>query len=145
MSDRKYRQSGYKDEREAGTGTRRGEAQPRQREREGPRGRGLGAPTKSVLRCSRCGAPVSAVPSPEDVCRSCESDLHTCTNCRHFDSAAPKECRKPVEVRVAVKAKKNDCGLFEPKQVMEFASDAARGGTKGARDAKAAFDDLFDF
>lgn len=140
MSDRKYRQSGYKDDGAVGGSER---SHPRRPAREGPRGRGLGAPTKSVLKCARCGAHVDSVPSPEDACRDCGSDLHTCTNCRHFDSSAPNECRQAIEVRVAAKAKENDCDLFAPKLVQEFAGDSAPGGTK--RDAKAAFDDLFKF
>jgi len=51
-----------------------------------------------------------------------------------------------VEIRVTAKAKKNECGFFEPKWLQEFASDVAPGGTKpDARDAKTAFDELFDF
>ncbi|MCP4205325.1 MAG: hypothetical protein GY769_25725 [bacterium] len=140
MSDRKYRQSGYQDD---GDADRRSQNRPRGQPNEGPRGRGLGAPTASVLKCSRCGAKVSSLPSPGDLCRSCGSDLHTCTNCRHFDTSAPNECRQPVEVRVAAKAKGNDCSHFEPKVVQEFAADSSSSGT--ATDAKAAFDDLFNF
>ncbi len=147
MSDRKYRQRGYDDDRrfapESGSGPR---ARPRQEPRGGPRGRGLGAPKKSILKCSRCGAPVGSVPDHEDSCKSCGSDLHTCTNCRHFDSAALNECRQPVETRVTAKAKNNECGFFEPKWLQESASDVAPGDTKpDARDAKAAFDELFNF
>ena len=151
MSDRKYRQRGYEDDREAARqfvpeSGNRPQARPRQEARGGPRGRGLGAPKKSVLKCARCGAPVGSVPDHEDSCKSCGSDLHTCTNCRHFDSAALNECRQPVEIRVTAKAKKNECGFFEPKWLQEFASDVAPGGTKpDARDAKTAFDELFDF
>lgn len=142
MPDRKYRQSGYQDER-AGGGS---QARPRRESREGPRGRGLGAPTRSVLKCSRCGAQVGSVPVHEDSCKSCGAALHTCTNCRHLDSAAPNECRQPIEIRVTAKANRNDCGFFEPKLVQEFASDSASGGAQGdSRDAKTAFDNLFDF
>ena len=64
MSDRKYRQRGYQDD------------EPRERSRstpssprEGPRGRGLGAPTRSVFRCHDCGTAASRVDvSPGDSC-----------------------------------------------------------------------------
>lgn len=144
MSDKKYRQSGYDDDRGDARGSKtasRGGARPDSR--EGPRGRGLGKPTKTVSRCSRCGSTTGPEPAPEDSCKSCGSDLHTCTNCRHFDSSAPNECRQPVETRIAAKAKENECGFFATKQVQEFASDATPGGSK--MDAKSAFDDLFDF
>jgi len=141
MSDRKYRQRGYDDD----GGGRRGESSPHspREQREGPRGRGLGAPGKAVLKCSRCGAALASTPVEEATCTDCGSDLHTCTNCRHFDSSARFECRQPVDARVPSKAKNNDCGLFEPKLVQEVGSRAASG--ESSRDAKSAFDDLFDF
>jgi len=140
MSARKYRQSGYQDD---AASNERTVARPARQPVEGPRGRGLGAPTQSVLKCARCGKRVESEVSTETVCRGCGSDLHTCTNCRHFDSSAANECRENVDVRISAKARKNECSHFEPKLVQEFAPDAGSGGTN--RDAKAAFDDLFNF
>ena len=138
---RKYRQRGYQDDGgDAGRG--RGSGAPRER-REGPRGRGLGKPTATVFKCARCGARVLDVEvALNAICRECGSDLHTCTNCRWFDSSAPKECRQPIEERIASKAKRNECELFAAKTVQEFASDSSGPAPS---DAKAAFDDLFDF
>jgi hypothetical protein len=109
--------------------------------REGPRGRGLGAPTAETFRCAACGRqarpPVAAELAA--VCSSCGADLHTCTHCRHFDSSSPFECRKPIQVRVRAKAKRNECELFEAKVTVESGSDSGRPA-----DPKAAFDALFD-
>jgi len=139
MPDRKYRQSGYQDSGGTDTGSPK---RPKRAQKEGPRGRGLGARTVSVLKCSRCGTKMSAAPSALDVCKDCGADLHTCTNCKHFDSSAPKECRQPIGTRIAAKAKANDCEFFEPKALQEFAPSTPGGS---AADAKTAFDDLFDF
>ena len=138
MSDRKYRQRGYMDD-GGGERPRRGPGAPRPR-REGPRGRGLGRPTAEVFRCATCGKQVTA-PGGEltAACSACGADLHTCTNCRHFDSSAPMECRKEPPRRIAGKAKNNDCELFEAKVTQEFGSDSDRPS-----DPKAAFDALFD-
>ena len=100
----------------------------------------MGTPTKSSSACSRCGAGISAPIEPESTCPSCSSDLHTCTNCRHFDTSVANECREPTAERVARKARRNTCDLFAPKIVKEFESDS--GG--GSDDPKAAFDALFD-
>ena len=139
MTDRKYRQRGYQDDggREK---ARRRPAAPRPR-REGPRGRGLGAPTAEIFRCATCGQRSTAPGTAETiaVCSSCGADLHTCTNCRHFDSSAPLECRRPVPERIGAKAKSNECELFEAKVTKEFGSDSGRPD-----DPKAAFDALFD-
>lgn len=124
---------------EGDRGERRGPAAPR-REREGPRGRGLGAPTSEVFRCARCGRQASP-PAAEDhaaVCASCDADLHTCTHCRHFDSSAPRECRQPVPERIAAKDRRNECELFAPRVTVEQGSDSGRPA-----DPKAAFDALF--
>ena len=109
--------------------------------REGPRGRGLGAPTAELFRCATCGRQ-AADPGPGETaaaCSSCGADLHTCTNCRHFDSSAPMECRQPVPQRIGAKAKGNECELFEAKVTKEFGSDSGRPD-----DPRAAFDALFD-
>ena len=120
---------------------RRGTGGPRPR-REGPRGRGLGAPTAEAFRCAVCGKPAAApdVGETTAACPACGADLHTCTNCRHFDTSAPFECRKPLTQRIAGKAKNNECELFEAKVTQEVGSDSGRPA-----DPKAAFDSLFDF
>ena len=134
---RKYRQRGYQDEepRERRSGTAPPAGRP-----DGPRGRGLGRPTETVFRCARCGAKQEvAAAAVGTACGSCGSDLHSCTNCRHFDSGAPNECRAGVSERIARKASGNDCDLFEVKATREVAADEAKPS-----DAKAAFDALFD-
>lgn len=138
MSDRKYRQKGYQDEDRNRGGSRSGRAPETA---DGPRGRGLGAPTEGVVKCARCGVRVSAIARPDQTCAGCGSDLHTCSNCRHFDPSAVNECRRPIEARIASKSKRNRCDEFESKVIQQHGSDT-RGGV---RDAKAAFDDLFDF
>lgn len=138
MSDRKYRQRGYQEtgDRERG---RKGPPRPKQR-REGPRGRGLGTPTATVFRCAVCGhkQPAPEVDAFDAVCAKCGTDLRTCTHCVHFDTSAPRECRKPVPERITGKAKRNRCELFEPKAAKEFGQDKM-----SPDEARAAFDALF--
>jgi len=143
MSDRKYRHRGYQDtDRPAEPRPEQRSEQQTPRERpEGPRGRGLGAPTETVFRCRVCGNKVqfSGVMPFEMTCEGCSNDLHTCSNCLHFDPSRPNECRKPVLQRVVSKTKRNACQLFTPNAVQEFASDL-RAATTSPR---AAFDSLF--
>ena len=139
MCSRKYRQKGYMED--AG-GEKRKRGRP-QRENIGrPRGRGLGAPTATVFRCARCGGKqnLSASLTTAATCLACGKDLHTCTNCLHFDTGSPNECREAVPLRIAKKATRNECGLFAPKLVQEFEADSGK-----PNDPKAAFDSLFDF
>ena len=137
MSDRKYRQRGYQDDEPREKRSR--PSGPRERS-DKPRGRGLGKPTKSVFRCSRCGevqAFGQEVPF-DATCSGCGDDLHTCTNCVHFDSSAPMECRQPIEERIPKKSKANECELFEPRTTQEFDQESPPPD-----DARAAFDALF--
>ena len=141
MSDRKYGHRGYLDSDRDRGDSRRGPRGPRER-KPGPRGRGLGKPTATVFRCAVCGekqmpgTPIGL----ESQCWKCNADLHTCTNCRHFDSSAPGECRASAPEYVVSKAKRNSCELFEAKASQEFAEDL---GGDTPSDAKAAFDALF--
>lgn len=139
MSDRKYSQRGYQDdERPRGEGRRGAPVRARD---DGPRGRGLGTPTTPVFRCRDCGAeqPMTVEVAPEAVCAGCGAALHACVNCRHFDTAAPLECRQPIPARLPSKTRANACALFAEKITLE--SDG-QGGV-AADDPRAAFDALF--
>jgi hypothetical protein len=143
MSDRKYRQHGYQDSDrpvERRPEQQQQEQGPRERP-EGPRGRGLGAPTETVFRCRICGTKqrVHGVVPFEATCSECGNDLHTCSNCVNFDTSRPHECRKQILQRVESKSKRNACQLFTPNTVQEFASDVRAVSS----DPRAAFDALF--
>lgn len=49
-----------------------------------------------------------------EVCPHCRSDLHTCTNCGHYDLSAYNECREPQADRVLEKDRSNFCDYFTP-------------------------------
>lgn len=142
MSDRKYRHRGYQD-----GGSYEGRTAPRERQalRERgvhPRGRGLGSPTATVFRCRACGAKVQLAGELAlgTSCRVCGAALRCCANCLYFDTASPKECRKPVIERIVNKVQGNSCPEFSPRTVKEFAAETPAHG----RDPRAAFDALFN-
>ena len=149
MSDRKYKQSGYQD---SGSSSRdssrpqgdRPSGTPRapRDARDAPRGRGLGAPTASAFRCASCGElqSLAAAAAAAARCTACGSDLHSCTNCAHFDPGAPAQCRQPHVALVPKKSKANDCPQFEPRERQEFAAEKPAPSPK---DPRAAFDALF--
>ena len=145
MSDeRKYRHRGYQDTGDRGARPR-GPQAPREK-KEGPRGRGLGAPSETVFRCNKCGEqrPLLGEIAFDTTCAKCGADLHTCSNCNSFDTSARWECRRYEEIpaRVMKKSTRNDCPLFTPKVTQEFAQEAEKPAPS---DARAAFDALFKF
>lgn len=144
MSDeRKYRQRGYQDSGSPADRPRSSQGPPREK-KEGPRGRGLGAPTATVFRCAACGEQrlLAEELGPETVCARCGASLHTCANCLHFDTSVRWECRRAEELpaRVAKKRDANDCAVFAAKVSVEQGREAAQ---PAPNDARSAFDALF--
>jgi len=153
---RKYGQRGYqesdrKEPRRSDSGggaPARREPPPPRHNLDRPRGRGLGAPTEQTFRCAVCGTAQGA-PAPDAfaaTCEKCGTDLHSCTHCTHFDTAARWECRRWQERQAASlgavmkKSKANDCTLFAAKASVEFAKEKP---ADPADDPRAAFDALF--
>ena len=143
MSERKYRQRGYRDEPRAP----REEHRPAEKKEYAPRGQAPTAPKtfnmpgfREVVRCARCGneLTVATAWTGDARCARCGADLHACAQCASFDTSAPFECQKPVPVRVSPKDARNECALFEPRTTVERETKSAPPAS-----ARKAFDDLF--
>jgi hypothetical protein len=152
VSDRKYKHRGYQDS-GGGFGSNTGNNQRReprvyepQRERleDAPRGRTAGGFGPDAFKCNKCGQIRHSLGelTNEDACHGCGADLHTCGNCRFFDTTTLWECRENIPVRVVGKHARNECAFFQPKIVKDLAHDK---GTKpmSENDARKAFDALF--
>jgi hypothetical protein len=142
--DRKYRQRGYQD---SGRPQDRSRAPQEPRPKpEGPRGRGLGAPTETVFKCNACGTRqvLGAEVAPDAACAKCGAALHSCSNCSHFDTSARWECRvwQTVPERIVKKRAANACPSYTPKTVQEFGKEE-RSDPSDPSDPRAAFDALF--
>lgn len=154
VSDRKYKHRGYQDGGGYGSHSGGGSSErppsgprpdpPRQRIEGAPRGRTAGGFGPEVFKCNQCGQQRISLddPLPEEACAKCGADLHTCGNCRFFDTTTLWECRENIPARVSGKHARNECTFFQPKVVRDLAAD------KGSRiqtpdDARKAFDALF--
>jgi hypothetical protein len=134
MSDRKYRQRGYRDnEREP----ERPKPQSPPRDREGPRSPRMMAFGETV-KCAACGVKAPPTINLISVCEKCNGDLHTCRQCAYFDPGARFQCSKPVTVRIVNKSARNTCDLFVPRTVVERETSSGP-----PTDARAAFAKLF--
>jgi hypothetical protein len=154
VSDRKYKHRGYQDG--GGYGSQSGGATQRpqgprpdfepqrQRLEDAPRGRTAGGFGPDAFKCNKCGQIRHSLGelTHEDVCGGCGADLHTCGNCRFFDTTTLWECRENIPVRVVGKQAKNQCAFFQPKIVKDLAADKGKQ-PQTPDDARKAFDALF--
>jgi len=138
MSDRKYRHRGYQDDDHEERAPGKGSSPHPGRMDGAPRGRGLGLPSDVVFQCARCGKKVHDREIDFDTkCSSCSSPLHSCTNCKFFNSGARFECTRDILQRVETKSGANNCELWRPKTVRDLRP------TSKTNDPRAAFDALF--
>jgi len=153
--DRKYKHKGYQD---SGGGYsysgNSGSSQrsqtprydpPRQRLEDAPRGRTAGGFGPDAFKCNKCGQIRHSLGemTQEDVCGACGADLHTCGNCRFFDTTTLWECRENIPVRVVGKHVRNECASFTPKIVKDLSADKGKQPVS-ENDARKAFDALFN-
>jgi hypothetical protein len=148
MSDRKYRQRGYQDDdrdRQPRPSSPRPPAEPgapagaRRISQDGPRTINMPG-FREVVRCTQCGAIVTADVTAESRCTRCGSDLHACAQCASFDPGSPLECMQTIPARVTPKNTRNTCSLYSPRTTVERETTTPK--VDGARKA---FDDLFNF
>lgn len=154
MSDRKYKHRGYgsggggfSDHSSSSSSSSRPPLEPRKERLEGsPRGRTAGGFGPEVFKCSQCSEVRQSLGEMEvltdDACGKCGADLHTCWNCKNFDTSTRWECKAVIPARVAPKDKANACSFFQPKIVKDLAADKARM-PQTPNDARAAFEALF--
>jgi len=92
------------------------------------------------VRCVGCNREISLGPGERvgfrDACEGCDTDLHSCVHCAHYEPGAYNDCREPSAERVGDRERANRCDWFQP------------GGGGGARDsargaALASLDSLF--
>ena len=143
MSDRKYRQRGFRDEPSAP----RPEHKPAEKKEYAPRGQPPMAPKtfnmpgfREVVRCRGCGneLTVAAAWTADGRCTRCGADLHACAQCLHFDTGSAFECQQAIPARVSPKDVRNACTFFEPRTTVERETKSAPPAS-----SRKAFDDLF--
>lgn len=150
--DRKYKHKGYQD---GGGYSYSGGGQqqrpqgprpdaPKQRLEGAPRGRTAGGFGPEAFKCNRCGELRHSLGELtfDETCLKCAADLHTCGNCRFFDTTTLWECRENIPKRVMGKHARNECTFFTPKIVKDLAADKSKQPLT-PDDARKAFDALF--
>jgi hypothetical protein len=134
MSDRKYRQQGYR----GGAGG--GPSDPDHRGAPRPGGTFGILRSRPTSRCAECGSVLPITADSLTHCPHCRSGLHACRQCAHFDPARRFECTQGIEERIADKKAVNGCPLFSLMVTVERDTSA---GTTRPVNAHRSFDDLF--
>jgi hypothetical protein len=152
VSDRKYKHKGYQDGGGSSSYSSGGGSRPQtprpdnrpQRMEGAPRGRTAGGFGPEVFKCNRCGQQRLGLDEPtnDEQCMKCGADLHTCGNCRFFDTTTTWECRENIPARVSNKHARNACTFFSPKVVKDLAAGKGKQ-IQTPDDARKAFDALF--
>ena len=157
--DRKYSHRGYRDSEKEDRKSRPEKRPPA----GGPRGQNdhLGPRTPRMVgtvtraRCSNCGAVLAPGFDASSTCPKCNAELHSCKQCRYFDSGAQFECTQPIPERITPKDAKNNCTFYEFRTTVEkdtaptsYAQPNANGNSAPSapprvNDARQAFEDLF--
>ncbi len=132
MSDRRYRQQGY---RSPGAGSPRRDPAPP----AAPRSGGMLA-SRSVSRCAACGIVLPIATGSLEQCPGCRAAIHACRQCTHFEAARRFECAQPIPERLTDKSARNDCAWFSLRVTVE--RNASPDSTRPA-DIRRGFDDLF--
>ena len=132
MSDRKYRQQGYRSQGPPSS-------TPRPPAADAPRPGAMLA-RRTVSRCAACGVILPVATSSLAECPSCRAAIHACRQCSHFDPGQRFECAQPVRERLADKSARNDCAAFSLRVTVE--RDASPDSTRPG-DIRRGFDNLF--
>ena len=72
-------------------------------------------------------------------CPECKSDLHSCRNCKFYESGAHYDCKESVDFPVNDKERANFCDYFSVS--FDFSSNAKKNDKIDA--ARNAFNNLF--
>ncbi len=152
LGDRKYKHRGYQDgggysshsggDQQQSRGPR---PEPQRQRLEGaPRGRTAGGFGPEAFKCNACGQLRYSLNelTNDETCAKCGADLHTCGNCRAFDTTTTWECRENIPARIPGKHARNECTFFRPKIVRDLAADKGKM-PQTPDDARKAFDALF--
>src|SRR6266849_6556748 len=133
MTDRKYRQQGY---RKPGAEPRRPSPPP---PADAPKSRSMLA-QRTVSRCGACGAVLPIATASLEQCPNCRAALRACRQCTHFEPSRRFQCTEPIAERIADKNARNDCASFSLRVTVErdTSPDSTRPG-----DIRRGFDNLF--
>ena len=136
----KYRQPGYQDRGDAPHKKSFPERPTAKKDTFGPRPLQMPG-TRSVSRCSQCGALLQSLVEPLAQCPKCGFELHSCKQCGYFDPSSRFECTQPISERISRKDARNQCQFYSMRVMVE--KETSTSAPVRPDDARRAFENLF--
>lgn len=106
-----------------------------------------------VVRCHQCGTGTQNYGTIgfDTTCTRCQSPLHSCRTCKHFDVSARWQCRASIEKAIGDKISANRCSEYAPRLVLDATGRRTQPGPgpangtpkRGGGGAREAFENLF--
>ena len=90
------------------------------------------------LHCWRCGVAIAVTLLPlrrEEVCETCNADLHVCKLCIYYNPSVSDACDEPIALDVSNKERANFCDYFKPSPRAYKGREAATARARADLDA----------
>ncbi len=76
-------------------------------------------------------------------CPVCNTDLHSCLNCKFYSESSHYECKETIDELVKDKERRNFCDYFVEKQYDSNSANSSKIVDDAKKSARDAFNSLF--
>ena len=98
----------------------------------------------SIFMCWKCKKnTVTTSIYRNSECPVCNTDLHSCLNCKFYDESSQYECKETSDELVKDKERRNFCDYFVEKQYDSNSDNSSKSVYDAKKSARDAFNSLF--
>ena len=98
----------------------------------------------SIFMCWKCKKnTVTTSIYRNSECPVCNTDLHSCLNCKFYDESSHYECKETIDELVKDKERRNFCDYFVEKQYDLTSDNSSKSVDDAKKSARDAFNSLF--
>jgi hypothetical protein len=98
----------------------------------------------SIFMCWKCKKnTVTTSIYRNSECPVCNTDLHSCLNCKFYDESSHYECKETIDELVKDKERRNFCDYFVEKRYDSNSDNSIKSVDDAKKSARDAFNSLF--
>lgn len=98
----------------------------------------------SIFMCWKCKKnTVTTSIYRNSECPVCNTDLHSCLNCKFYDESSHYECKETIDELVKDKERRNFCDYFVEKRYDLTSDNSSKSVDDAKKSARDAFNSLF--